>query len=67
MTRGLLKSAEAGKAVMEKLEKEMAEAITHVQGFVGEAASEFGKHRAAIEQVAGEVHETQKTKKTSLR
>ena len=58
---GLLKLTEAGKAVMDNLEKEKAETITHVQGFVADAASEFTKHRSAIEQVAGEVHETQKT------
>ena len=58
--QGLLKLTEAGKAIMDKLEKEKADTITHVQGFVGEAASEFGKHRAAIEQVAGEVRDAQK-------
>ena len=46
--QGLLKLTEAGKAVMDKLEKEKAETITHVQGFVGEAASELGKHRSTI-------------------
>ena len=52
---------EAGKAIIEKIEKEKAESVTQLQGFVGEAASEFGKHRGAIEKVATEVHDTQKT------
>ena len=60
MDNGLLKLTEAGKAIVDKLEAEKAETITVVQGFVGEASSEFGKHRAAIESVATEVRDTQK-------
>ena len=57
---GMLKLTEAGKAVMDKLEVEKAETITHVQGFVADAASEFGKHKAVIEGIAAEVASTQK-------
>ena len=58
---GLLKLTEAGKAIMDKMEAEKAETITHVQGFVADAASEFGKHRAVIEGIATEVTNTQKS------
>ena len=36
---------EAGKVVMDTMEKEKAEMVTHIQGFVAEAGLEFGKHR----------------------
>ena len=57
---GLLKLTEAGKAIMDKIEAEKAETITHIQTFVADAASEFGKHRSVIEGVAQEVGRMQK-------
>ena len=58
--QGMLKLTDAGRQVMEKLEQEKAETITHIQGFVAEAGAEFTKHRAAIEQIARDMTDTQK-------
>ena len=55
--QGLLQLTDAGKRVMEELDRQKGETVTRIQAVIGEATAEFDKQRTAIGQVAAEVTE----------
>ena len=56
----MLTVKEAGKTILEQLEANEAKSVTRLHEVVGNASSEFSRHREAIDKVASEVHGTQK-------
>ena len=61
VNRAIIAVQEAGKQVLEKIDSEKAAQVTEIQGFMGQAATEFKRHQSVIESVAQEVKNTQNT------
>ena len=56
----LRKLESAGQALFEKMDAEKAEVATQLQSIMADAGSEFEKHKAVINNVAGDVQTTKK-------
>ena len=61
MSQNMLTMRAAGEAVIQKVEAEKAETVTVIEQVKSAATSEFTTHRAAIEEIVGEVKNTQQT------
>ena len=55
---GMQKMNSKGEALHEQMEKKQAETITQLSSIVGEATSEFNKHKGVIDGIANEVMTT---------